>query len=189
MTGDTRLLRNVRVPALRPPAAQAAAIRSSDPSSALAAHFATVANERMAGLPFLNPALNVEVAVCRQVAGDWLAVVITPWSILLTLVFGGGELWRDAGLGERVRCRLPVGDIDFIADVGDCGLGPYLYCPLIAPANLIESQKHARDISHEAIETCLNQGRPSHLNDVSQGVPERAQPPVTRRAFLLGKRT
>ncbi len=189
MNGDASFLRNVRVPALRPPVAQPASAREDDPSQALAAHFERVATTRMAGLPFLNPALDVEVSACRSVAGDWLAVVISPWSVFLTLVSGGGILWRDAGVGERVSCELPIGEMDFIADVGENGLGPFLYCPIIAPAQGIESQVCARAIAAEVIETCLRTAPappvPMPQPDRSSNAPED----LTRRTFLFGRRS
>lgn len=185
MSETPGFLRNVRVPALRAPAALPATIRVDDPSPVLAAHYAAIATTRMAGLPFLNPALEVEVAQCRRLAGDWLAAVITPWSILLTLVFGGGALWRDAGQGERVRCELPVGEMAFIADVGENGLGPFLYCPLIAPAEGIESQACARAIAAEAIDACL-QAAPVLIPQADRSDSEPQG--LTRRTFLLGRR-
>jgi [NiFe] hydrogenase assembly HybE family chaperone len=149
------LLPLVRVPAVRAPAAVRARAWSQDPSATVRAHFADVAATRMAGLPFVNPAIDVAVADCRRVAGDWLAALATPWCVALVLLPGGGALWQDGGAGERRRVRLPAGELVFVVDVGEARLPAFQYCPLVAPLHEVADTAVALQIARDALAAAL----------------------------------
>lgn len=149
------LLPFVRVPAIRAPAAAPAQAWPHDPSSVVRAHFAHVAATRMAGLPFVNPAIEVCVAGCRRIEGDWLAALVTPWCIALVLLPGGGALWQDGAAGERRRVRLPAGELVFVVDAGEAGLPAFQYCPLVAPLLDVADTAAAQQIACDALATAL----------------------------------
>jgi [NiFe] hydrogenase assembly HybE family chaperone len=179
----TAVLSMVRVPAFRPQVGAAAAPWSADPSAALLRHFAEVARERMAGLDFLNPAVEVCVAECRCIAGDWLAALVTPWSIQLVLLPGGGTLWEDSAPGLRRRVALPAGELVFIGDAGEAGLPAYQYCPLIAPVVGIADTVAACAIARDALAAVLT----APLSPASVTTDESPPTAVTsrsRRTFL-----
>lgn len=182
----------VRVPAFRPPEAEVATPWQSDPSTPLARHFRRVHETRMAGLPFLNDALDVTVAACKCVDGDWLAALVTPWSIQLVLLPGGGTLWRDTAAGSRRTLTLPVGDLVFIGEAAEhvSDLVPaFLYCPLIAPPDGIAGTAEACAIAREALATVL-QPLPATPDATDPGDPApypRTPPSPSRRAFLRGR--
>lgn len=186
----------VRVPAIRPRQAEAAAVWDEDPSPTLARHFRRVLETRMAGLPFLNAALDVAVAGCARVAGDWLAAVVTPWSIQLVLLPGGGALWRDTAAGVRHTLSLPVGDLVFIGEAAEHAgelVPAFLYCPLITPPEGIADTDEACAIARAALATVLEPppgDAPEAIGAVrcEEPVPRPRMPPSpSRRAFLRGR--
>ena len=177
----TAMLSVVRVPALRPQVGAPAAPWADDPADALQRHFATVAHERMAGLAFLNPAIEVRVAHCQRVAGDWLAALVTPWCIQLVLLPGGGSLWEDSAPGLRRRVVLPAGELVFLGDAGEANLPAYQYCPLIAPIDRMPDTATACAIACDALAAALV--APATAAVINEA--EMAEPaPTSRRAFL-----
>ncbi|NMF87916.1 [NiFe]-hydrogenase assembly chaperone HybE [Aromatoleum petrolei] len=186
----------VRVPAVRPAAAQVAAVWDDDPSPTMERHFRRVHETRMLGLPFLNEALDVAVAACERVGGDWLAAVVTPWSIQLVLLPGGGTLWCDTAAGMRHTLSLPVGNLVFIGEAAEhaSDLVPaFQYCPLITPPEGIADTDAACAIAREALATVLKPLAAS-VADPTGALPSedadpnpRTPPSPSRRAFLRGR--
>ena len=164
----------------------------SDPARILAVHYRRLLAERMADRPYLNPALQVATTTFRRVGGDWLGCVVTPWSLNLVLVNGGGRLWQDMRDGERRLVRLPVGELEFIADAGETSLVAWQYCPFIAPVKHIPDMEHALIAAREALATVL--APPSRISPEPDFVPETApesrvqvpETPAPRRGFLRG---
>ena len=144
----------LRTPALAPPPIRPALPRQDDPSDFLAAHYEQVWQTRMHDMPFVNPALSVAVIGFVREQGDWLGVVVTPWFINLFLFSGGGDLWGDIPAGERRYLSLPSGNLQFIAD-DDPDLGPYQYCPLIAPVSSVPDMATARQAAIDAMATVM----------------------------------
>jgi len=202
----SELLSVVRIPAVRPPAAKAAAPWREDPSAALTRHFALLRDMRMAGLPFLNDAIDVCVADCRRIDGDWLAALVTPWSIQLVLLPGGGTLWQDSAAGVRRAIALPVGELVFIGEAddgseegrvgkyaGEGGVPAFLYCPLISPLDHVADTAAACAIARDALVAALT-APPSAAPDLAAVAPDTgggmaptSPPSAGRRAFLRGR--
>lgn len=156
-------LASVRVPALRPGPAQAATALTGSPDDALLAHFRAIHAQRMRGLPFLNEAIAVTVADCRRVAGDWLAAMVTPWSIQLVLLPGGGTLWVDTPTGARRRVRLPAGEVLFVGAESERGHGiesasllpAYQYLPLISALDDVPDTAAAVTMARDALAAAM----------------------------------
>ena len=172
----------IRKPALAPPPIRPAVAREDDPSAFLTTHYQHVWQTRMHDMPFVNPALSVETIGFVQLQGDWVGVVVTPWFINLFLVFGGGELWGDIPAGERRYLNLPCGTLQFIAD-DDPDIGPYQYCPLIAPVSNVPDMATARQTGRDAMAAVMVPPAPP----VVEEAPPPAEPEkrdVSRRGFL-----
>ena len=172
----------IRKPALAPPPIRPAIAREDDPSAFLTTHYEHVWQTRMHDMPFVNPALAVETIGFVQLQGDWVGVVVTPWFINLFLVFGGGELWGDIPAGERRYLNLPCGTLQFIAD-DDPDIGPYQYCPLIAPVSNVPDMATARQTGRDAMAAVMVPPAPP----VVEEAPPPAEPEkrdVSRRGFL-----
>lgn len=174
---------HIRTPALAPCPIAPATARNEDPSVVLAAHYERLWAARMNELPFVNRALAVEVAGFRRCAGDWVGVVITPWFLNLFLISGGGRLWGDIPAGARRYVDLPCGTLQFIADV-DPDIGPYQYCPLVAPVGLLPDMASARHAAADALATVLAQPAATE-STASAGVDrDETAKAVSRRGFL-----
>lgn len=171
----------IRQPALAPPPVRAAVPCANDPAEFLAAHYRTVWETRMRDLPFVNPALEVEVTPFRDCGGDWVGVVITPWFLNLLLLSGGGRLWGDIPAGERRYVDLPCGTLQFIAD-DDPDIGPYQYCPLIAPVSAVPDMDTARRAAADALQAVF--AAPADAAPDEPPAVEAAPAPVSRRGFF-----
>jgi [NiFe] hydrogenase assembly HybE family chaperone len=147
------------MPLRRPARMVAAAGRAepwaNSPQPAVARWFARILAERMHGLPFLNPALSVQAIDFHRLDGDWLGGLITPWSVQLMLVPGGGSLWVDTSPGERSMVALPVGRLAFIAAEGDRGLPAFQYLPLVNATAALAGDDEARAFVRDALATAL----------------------------------
>lgn len=178
----------IRTPALAPPPIRPACPRDDDPTAFLEAHYRHVWQTRMHDLPFVNAALAVEAIGFARHQGDWLGVVITPWFLNLYLVSGGGALWGDIPAGVRRYLNLPCGTLQFIAD-DDPDIGPYQYCPLIAPVSDLPDMATARTVAADALRAVHTLPVPVAEAEALQ--PDEAEPVVSRRLFfrrLAGKR-
>ena len=145
----------LRKPAWTPPPVVIADPWLTDPTPQVQAWFQAVFTERMSDLPFLNPRLQVEVIGMQRLAGDWLGALVTPWSIQLILLPGGGDLWVDLAAGCRHTVALPIGPLWFLADAGEAGLQAYQYCPLTTSVESFADTDAARRFAAEALATAL----------------------------------
>ena len=184
----------LRQPALAPPPIRPAVPLDADPTAFLENHYQHVWETRMQGLPFVNPALAVKAVGFQRHEGDWLGVMITPWFLNLFLLSGGGQLWGDIPAGERRYLNLPCGTLQFIAD-DDPDLGPYQYCPLIAPVSSITDMATALQAARDAMAAVFVPPAPPATqvtaSPAAQLPPAAADGAPSRRAFfrrLAGKR-
>lgn len=154
--------------------------RTESPGEWLASHYRQVYAERRRELADVNPALAIEAVGFTRYQGDWLGVVITPWFLNLFLLSGGGQLWGDIPAGQRRYLNLPCGTLQFIAE-DDPELGPYQYCPLIAPVTGLPDMAAARQTAVDALAAAL--GQPAAASPPAAA--EEAPKAVSRRGFLL----
>lgn len=108
------------------------------------AAFGTIARERMAGVPILNPALDVAAIGTRAWNGHWLAILVTPWcmNVLLLPQSSDPAAWKGPGPGDTLRQALPGGSFAFI--VGEePALGRFLMCSLFSPMQEFADQAAA----------------------------------------------
>lgn len=124
-----------------------------DPAGAVARAFARAA-ERLRGLPICNPALRVEVVGLRPWGGEWLGVVVSPWTVSLFLVPGGGGRLRPLGPDERQRWSFPLGEYEFLG-AHDPELGAYQTCSLLSPPWELASHAEACAAAGAALDALL----------------------------------
>lgn len=145
----------------------------------LEAAFEEIARTRMAGLPFLNPALRVEAMGFHEREGQWMGILVTPWSINVVLLPGAGP-WPRLAAGAERFVDLPAGRFRFIAGE-DAAIGEYHACSLFSPALEFADHETARAAATAALEALL---------DPATGagpVPPASR--MNRRDFLRGART
>ncbi len=151
--------------------------------------FECVRRERMAGLPFVNEVLQVELVGLRRWRGLWLGVLVTPWFMNLVLLPGddavdGDEVpaaWPAVRTGEYAQFTFPAAVLGFLAgkegDVGD-----YLSCSLFSP--MFEFADH--DTARRTAEACLAalfDAAAASTAPAERGAPESN----SKRDFLRGR--
>lgn len=182
------MVERIRKPALAPPPIRPAVPRPDDPTGFLEVHYRHVWETRMHDMPFVNSALGVAAVGFQQHRGDWLGVMVTPWFLNLFLISGGGELWGDIPAGERRYLELPCGTLQFIAD-DDPDIGPYQYCPLIAPVTGLADTETALAAARDVLSAVFAPPPAPEAEPVPVEKPKPAGP-TTRRDFfrrLAGK--
>lgn len=136
----------IDLPADAPAAAQpqdAPVAARPDPSAAIERAFEQICATRMAGLPFLNPALRVEAVGFHVWDCRWLGVLITPWFMNLMLVPDDARAWHHVRYGDSVSYALPAGVFEFIS-AREPLLGDYQSCSLFSPVFEFADQDGAR---------------------------------------------
>jgi [NiFe] hydrogenase assembly HybE family chaperone len=116
--------------------------RRPDPSSRLVASFRLV-HERMRGLAFVNPALDVEAVAFAPWQEHWLGVLVTPWFMNLILAPCDATVWTSLKSGEKRSYLFPAGAFDFIGAHDDVA-GEYQMCSLFSPLLHFDDQETAR---------------------------------------------
>ncbi len=148
----------------------------------LVAHYRRIGCERMRDLPIYNARLQVEAVGFRDVAGDALGVLVTPWFMNLVLLPGSDE-WLDRATGDLVEWPLPAGPQELHV-CHDDQLGTYLSAVLFRSVAQFPDQATARGIAQEVLHRLFqspDQGtqRPSPPRLDNDG-------PISRRDLLSG---
>jgi len=146
----------------------------------LAALFTTIAQTRMAGVPVLNPALQVEaIGFEYRPAGDGdaagLGILITPWFMNLVRL----PLQRDesaAQVGRTHEALLAGQRFEFIG-AHEGALGAFAACSLFSPMFEFADQVTARATALEVLAQLRTPPAPA----------ARIEPVPARRSFLFGR--
>ncbi len=149
----------------------------------LVALYRRIHRERMAGLPFLNPALEVETLQFQLRAGRWSGLLITPWFINFVLFPLTPDEW--AGVTPGTRCRFPLErhEIELIHDF-EPAVGHYRMCTLLAPVSHLADQASARTTALAALERLLaTPAAAAAARAISASQPKKGAA-VSRRGFL-----
>jgi [NiFe] hydrogenase assembly HybE family chaperone len=133
-----------------------------DPTPRLVAAYRAIA-QRLQGLNFVNPAIDVEAVGFAPWGSHWLGVMVTPWFINLMLLPREQAGWTSLPRGEKQRYHFPAGDYDFISS-HDETVGEYQMCSLLSP--VLHIADHA---------TALARAK------------EQAHAPMSKRDFLRGR--
>ena len=168
-----------------------------DPSLRLAAAYRTIAG-RMAGLNFVNPAIEVEAVGFAPWESHWLGVMVTPWCINLMLLPRDAGSWTSLPQGKTLRYRFPAGEYDFISSRDDT-VGEYQMCSLISPVLDIPDHATAREIAtlaRAALFDPANAPEPEVPKESPDDAPatgplaqleKQAEAPMSKRDFLRGR--
>lgn len=140
----------------------------------LQAVFSEIQRLRMADVPMLNPALQVEAVSFFSWQENWLGILITPWFMNLMLLPRNAQAWPGLATGQTVVHAFPSGEYDFIVGQ-EAALGPYQSCSLFSPMFEFPDQASARATAQAAL---------SHL--FAPGADQEKAPSMARRRFLFG---
>ena len=131
--------------------------KGETPAPLLEQVFAHIAATRMAGLPILNPAVQVEVVGMQPWQGLWLGVLVTPWTMSLVLLPGESPLRRLA-LDEKAGWAFPSGSYEFMG-LEETGLGIGQLCSLISPVHEFSTHQDAVAVAGEVMKTLFERGQ------------------------------
>jgi [NiFe] hydrogenase assembly HybE family chaperone len=141
-----------------------------DPAQLFEATFQRIAEERMVGLPILNPALAVAAVGFRPWQDYWIGVLVTPWFMNLM----ARPIRQDAApAGADTVVALPSGEYQ-IRVSGEEGVGHYLSCPLISPMAQFADQEAALAVAREVLAQVFAAPAPPAMPEADLG----------RRGFL-----
>jgi [NiFe] hydrogenase assembly HybE family chaperone len=140
----------------------------------LEAVFAEIQASRMADVPVLNAALQVEAVSFTASGENWLGILITPWFMNLMLLPRTADAWPGLVMGQSVVHAFPSGEYDFIVGQ-EAALGQYQSCSLFSPMFEFPDQASARATAQAALANLL----------AAAAAPETVPSP-SRRQFLLG---
>jgi len=159
-----------------------------DPSAQLCEAFEKIANTRMQGLPFLNPALRVEAVGFHPWQEFWLGVMVTPWLMNLMLLPRDAERWPTAAHGERLHYGFPAGNYDFIM-AHDQTVGKYMMCSLFSPVQQFEDHETARQVAEFALKALLESDAAATPGEEKPRatLQEKMAKPMSKRDFLRGR--
>jgi len=146
---------------------------------ALVAHFRYISDERMRGLPIVNPRLDVEAVGFREFDEHQLGILITPWFMNLVLLPANDD-WSELKQGDKVEVSLPSEDFEFTVCCDDALPDRYLSAILFRTVMDFTDQSMARDVAREIAERIFV----PKDEKANAGPPPR---PVSRRALLSGE--
>ena len=159
---------------------------SDNPSSLLCAVFERIAQTRMQGLPFLNPALCVEAVGFRPWKEFWLGVMVTPWMMNLMLLPREMESWPMVARGERQDYPFPSGNYDFIM-AHDDALGEYMMCSLFSPTQQFGDHETARQTAEFVLKALFEEDASEGEEKPRPTLQEKLMMPLSKRDFLRGR--
>lgn len=140
--------------------------------------FGHIHQERMAGLPILNPRLRVQAVGFRAWEDGWLGVLVTPWMMNLLFVPGEGA---DPSVKRPDRVRtFPSGSYELLA-TDEPSFGAYEACSLFSPMQEFSDQDAAVAVAEAVMETLLT---PAELP--MDATPETTSRRLSRRDLLRG---
>lgn len=159
-------------------------MKGVNPAALLEAVFSGIARTRMADVPILNPALQVEAVGFRAWQGRWIGVLVTPWTINLVLLPGRDAPLDALALDEKVVWDFPSGAYEFMG-LNEAALGACHICSLISPVHEFETHAAAVAVAQEAITALFaeveNNGELATMTGDAQALSQKN---MSRRDFL-----
>lgn len=156
--------------------------------------FRDIAETRMAGLPICNAALRVQAVGFREWQGNWVGVLVTPWTISLALMPGGEAPLETSGPEEKMSREFPSGRYEFMG-LNEAALGTCQTCSLISPVIDIERHEDAVKIAEQVMDALFvaddsDAKRDAERKRKMEAARLKGEPvldkPLSRRDFLRG---
>lgn len=151
-------------------------------SDTLASHFRRVAEERMQGLPIVNPSLEVEAVGFREFDEHRFGVLIAPWFMNMVLL-PGNDAWSDRRQGDKTMLELPAEAYEFTVCRDEELPGPYLSAVLFRTVVDFPDQDTAREVAVDILERLFEPPGDTPSTDK----PRADAPRYSRRALLSGE--
>ena len=156
-------------------------IHTVNPAEAVEQAFFRIQQERMVGVPILNPALSVAAIDFQCWQGHWLGIVVTPWCMSMLLVPGSAENWVSAGQNKRRFVKFPTGDFAFLGG-NEAELGEYQSCSLFSPMDKFATQLEATMTARASMVGLLTEPESAQAADRKNKPPGEVS--MSRRTFF-----
>ncbi|MDD5029532.1 MAG: [NiFe]-hydrogenase assembly chaperone HybE [Rhodoferax sp.] len=155
-------------------------VHISNPQDGVEATFFRIQQTRMADVPILNPALQVEAIDFQRWQGHWLGIVVTPWCMNLMLLPGSDAPWQSVAVNQRRFVKFPAGDFAFLGGQED-EVGDYQSCSLFSPMHQFATQPDAVMTARASLVGLL---APPPDKDATPLPTEKKPAELSRRGFL-----
>ncbi|WP_434361237.1 [NiFe]-hydrogenase assembly chaperone HybE [Parasalinivibrio latis] len=158
--------------------------------------FSEIAATRMAGVPVLNQAIEVEFCFGQSLTEGNVGILITPW--FMSVIYFPYENVQYGSTGSVQRLLLPSGPLECLSAYDDV-LGSYWTCSLFSPMFEFSSHQEAQNVAGEisalllesessdevdedALRFALLSEQP--LPDIHEKAPEAEPEPLSRRELF-----
>jgi [NiFe] hydrogenase assembly HybE family chaperone len=154
----------------------------------LEASFRQVQEERMQGIPLLNPHLEVQAIGFQVGEQGILGALITPWFLNLVLLPPGDAPLQGLPIGQRREVELPARRVPFRINHLD-GIGPCLTHSLFSPVHCFHDQAAAVAAATAALAELATAAEPIPLNEQEAAIDRYLrkealfEPPAVERAL------
>jgi len=145
-----------------------------------------IAAQRMQGLPFLNPALQVEAVGFRAWQTHQVGILITPWFMNLVLIPGPADEWHDFTSDKATAWEFPGGRCEFHASRPG-GQALHMCSSLFTSVEGFPDQDTAREVGEEVLRnlfTAPTQRGHSRIEDSKANADVLPATPLSRRGLL-----
>ena len=163
----------------------APALELPSPAAALQRRFEAIHRGPMAGLPMLNPALQVRALGFQPWDVFWLGVLVTPWFMNLVLMPRLPEQFPPCAERESRHLVFPAGVFEFIG-AQDAELGTWLACSLFSPMFEFGDQAAAEATGLAALQGLLEAPAPA-APAAPEPSAQAAPAALSKRNFLFGR--
>jgi [NiFe] hydrogenase assembly HybE family chaperone len=163
------------------------------PVSRLEAVFRDIAATRMAGLPILNPALEVAAVGFRHWRDGWYGALVTPWFMNLIGIPDAPDEAAELGSGTRRVRPLPSGEYEFLS-AHEEAFGAYWTSSLVSPMSQFDDMASAIAVAESVMETLFKPEDDSPAPAIATNAPDssavpvglsaRLEQPLSRRGFF-----
>ncbi|MBT2989771.1 MAG: hypothetical protein B6D72_13710 [gamma proteobacterium symbiont of Ctena orbiculata] len=116
--------------------------------------FRRIEDERMQGIPLLNPMLRVETVGFQQFEERSVGIIITPWMMSLILFPAENEDWSEMELGHKQPHRFPANRYKFMVNEIE-GIGRCQTHSLYSPMHEFVNQEHALAAAGSFMQTLM----------------------------------
>jgi [NiFe] hydrogenase assembly HybE family chaperone len=125
-------------------------------SRTLEAVFERIHQERMQGIPLLNPELKVETVGFQSWQGRTVGVLITPWLMSLVLLAGEEDDWSGLELGQKQLFDFPSQPHEFTVNEFE-GFGICQTVALHSPMSKFPSHTSAVETARAFMESLMEE--------------------------------
>jgi [NiFe] hydrogenase assembly HybE family chaperone len=120
--------------------------------------FMQIQQQRMADVPILNSALQVQAVDFQLFQQAWLGILITPW--FMNLLYSRDD---HLAIGAKITHNFPAGQFEFIVSY-EKELGFYQSCSLYSPMFDFQQQEIAVQTAQAALQELLKIPKPANMS-------------------------